>query len=274
MLRTKMIELDSVLKDVYFMLREQDVSEDFIMENAIKAMDYLSVYKTYDHKVCYLYVNNYQAELPINVLGIEAVMYKFDQRSIDDEHIAILHLKTEDEGLNIQYKYELTNIHKLNALQNKNWKFLKLNESPFSKSIVCNPFMDLNKTCNEWYQPDLSNNRLVFSFSSGIVAVAYFGFPQTNGKFLIPDVAIVADAIKSYVLAKTFEKQWLHSIQGAREKFTFYNDEWDRFALAAIGTLSKLSLPEYYNMAKKNTMFKDYPASKYYGGFSNEKLKL
>jgi hypothetical protein len=95
MIKAKMIPLNSALKDVYLLMRESDVNEDLIMEFAIRGMEHMVVYHTYEKAVCMLRVDNCQSPYPKGTYGIEAVLYKQELDPIDVELVTTATVNVE-----------------------------------------------------------------------------------------------------------------------------------------------------------------------------------
>ena len=74
MIKSKLIPLNSVLKDVYLLMNEDSVTEDLVMEFAIRGMEHLAVNQTYERAVCVLPIVNNQVSYPKGMYGIHAVL--------------------------------------------------------------------------------------------------------------------------------------------------------------------------------------------------------
>lgn len=279
MITTRMIPVNSVLKDVYFLTREHNVLEDMVMEFAIRGMEFMSTYKTYERAVCILHVENNTAKYPLGMLGIEGVLYTRKHLGPEDIHVI---LTADVESKHVDYNkehrliddditFKLAPFRQLQFGDNHGWQHLPISVNAFDRSILCAP-EPAGLSCGDWWMPDNPNNRIITSFENGMIAVAYLRYPQDDeGNFLIPDNPIVHEALESYVFYKIYQRLWHASVQGAESKVRYYGEKWQLLSAAAVGELSKLSLPEYINLAKQNRFFKDYGPEKVYGGFSAEK---
>lgn len=277
-----MIPLESVLKDVYLLMRESDVKEDLVMEFAIRGMEHMAVYKTYETAVCYLEVHNCQAQYPHGMYGIEAVLYRkdFDQFSEELVKTTTVKLETDDTGFLIDKDIDckVTNFrHIFNKKSASGWAYLPLSNSVFDKSVVCDTDAQPARFggCKDWYIPDSSNNRFITSFDEGWLCVGYHRFPQDDkGRFIIPDHPLYGEALESYVLCKLFQRLWHMSHQGAQSKYTHYLNKWQELSIAAEGELMMPSLPDYVNLDKQNKFFRDDSPLKIFGGYGKESVNL
>jgi hypothetical protein len=284
MIETAFIPLKSILKDIYMLLREHEVSEDLVMEFAIRGMEQLMVYRMYEKAVCFLRVENNQAPYPHGIYGIEGVLYKITDdfpKEIEVILTADLHIPSNVENglitnaINRSYStIKLTDFRQINILGNTGWRILPISNNTFDRSILCHPD-SVSTSCGNWFIPDNSNNRFITSFPQGYLAVAYYRFPQNeNGEFIIPDLAIFHEALETYVLHKIYQRLWHSSKQGAETKYKHYLEKWQQLAAAAKGDLMNLSIPEYINLSKQNKMFRDDPPGKFFGGWGRENVNF
>lgn len=291
MIKSKLIPLSSVLKDVYLLANESSITEDMVMEFAIRGMEHLAVNQTYERAVCVIPVVNSQAAYPKGMYGIHSVLGNINNVADQREYLvtSTTSLVVNEDGTepaNIQKTFEivpnevgtvlykLTDFRSINFAQ-KGWQYLSLSNSPWDKSVICADSANLSSQCDHWFLPDNASNRFILSFDYGHIAVAYFRFPQDgNGEFLIPDHPLVAEALESFIFSKIFQRQWHSSAQGAQQKYYHYLEKWQQLAAAATGELRMLSLPGYVNLTKDNTFFKDYAPTKMYGGWGRERTNF
>lgn len=278
-----MIPLESVLKDVYLLMRGEDVNEDLIMEFGIRALEHLKVYKTYDYAVCILRVENNQAMYPNGMLGVEHVLYQASLQSNIEKRYLIHDLVDIDENVewnqttyDLEYSAKITKLVQMpNKLQAQGWRYLPISDRNFDKSIICNPEIFTCNNCGDWWYPDSVRNRFITSFSDGYIAVTYYRYPQNEeGKYLIMDLPFIKDAIENFVLSKTYQRLWNLSVEGAREKYMHYNAKWGISANAAIAESMRLSMPEIINSEKYTTLFKRDNIKKLLGGYGKEHINM
>jgi len=291
MIKSKLIPLTSVLKDVYLLADESSITEDLVMEFAIRGMEHLAVNQTYERAVCVIPVVNSQAPYPKGMYGIHSVLGNMSPTNSEQQYLvtSTTSLVVNEDGTtpsNIQKTFEIvpsevgTVLYKLIDFKSinfeqKGWKYLSLSNSPWDKSIVCPDSVNFQSHCDDWFLPDNASNRFIVSFDYGHIAVSYFRFPQNEkGEFLVPDHPLVAEALETYVFSKIFQRKWHSSQQGAQQKYYHYLEKWQQLAAAATGELRMLSLPGYVNLTKDNTFFKDYAATKMYGGWGRENSNL
>lgn len=296
MIKAKMIPLKSVLKDVYLLMRESDVTEDLVMEFAIRGMEHLAVYHTYEKAVCVVRVDNCQASYPKGTYGIEGVLYMLDQVTPADIEIittSTTNITADDNGYLIDdttIDCKVANYRQVLFTKPHGWKYLPLSNFTFDRSVLCDSVnvqpqnctiegqsvMDLSISgCSDYFIPDNANSRFITSFDAGWLLVAYYRFPQnSNGDFVIPDHPLYNEALESYVLSKIYQRKWHLSDQGAQGKYTHYLQKWQELAAAATGELMMLSLPDYINLDKQNKFFRDDSPLKIFGGYGKERMEL
>lgn len=283
MLNTAMIPLESVLTDVHLMINNESIKEDFVMENAIRALEHLSVYKTYDFAVCLLRVENNQVTFPNGMLGIEHVLYLKDASEYSERRFILQQAVTDIVDVswhaveyNVRYEAKVTNFVGLpRHFESHGWAYLPLSDRNFDKSVLCNPELQTCGSCGDWWYPDTVRDRFITSFESGYIAVTYYRYPQNEeGQFLIMDQPDVKQAIYTYVMTKIFERQWLNNVEGAERKYQHFNRQWGVYYAAAIAALIKPSLPEIINGDRMNTLFKKDNIQKLIGGYGKERKNM
>lgn len=288
MLVTKMIPLNSVLKDVYFLMREADVQEDLVMEFAIRAMESIYTYRAYEKAICFVRIENNQGAYPHGMLGIHGVLYNTEANMDSFKQYVTTHEDANgdddipkeervqgylDPNRNVVV-WKLQNFTPLDTLRGSGWKYLPLSNHAWDKSIICHQEF-VGSSCEDWYIPDNANSRFLTSFESGYLSVAYLRFPMnSDNEFLIPDVPEYAEAIESYVLMKIYQRFWHLSKQGADTKYKHYLEKWQWLSAAAVAKMNMLSLPEYINLTKQNKFFKDDSPLNVYGGYGRENMQF
>lgn len=299
MIKARMVPLESVLKDVYFLVRESDISEDFVMEFAIRGMEHMAVYHTYEKAVCILRVENNQAPYPHGTYGIEGVLYKKDIALPDTELVLTATTDIEvSEGpsstLSLDNKSVSCKVanyrHIISGAANIGWQYLPLSNNTFDRGVICDsiktnpsnctientPIDDYClSSCSDYYIPDNANHRFITSFDEGWIMVAYYRFPQNDkGQFMVPDHPLYNEALETYVLHKLYQRMWHLSKQGAQNKYQHYLQKWQELSAAATGELMMLSLPDYINLDKQNKFFRDDSPLKVFGGYGKEQIEL
>ena len=281
MIKSKLIPISSVLKDIYLLLDESEVLEDLVMEFAIRGMEHLSTYQTYEKAVCVLPIQNSQASYPHGMYGIHSVMGNCNLINKDVQYVTTtttIQPEAIDRNgiITIRKSQTPTVIHKILDFNSVNfihsgWQYLSISNNSWDKSIICKNSINLSSNCDNWFIPDNANNRFIVSFDNGYIAVSYLRFPQNeDGEFLIVDNPLVTEALEAYVFSKIYQRKWHQSIQGSQNKYEHYLNKWQQLSVAATNELLLPSLPEYVNMAKDNTFFKDYSPNKIYGGYGHE----
>jgi hypothetical protein len=155
------------------------------------------------------------------------------------------------------------------------WQYLPVSDRNSNKSVICNPELTLNNSCEDWWYPDTVRSRFITSFDTGYIAVTYYRYPQNEeGKYLIFDTPFVKDAIFNYVLSMFYLKLWLQGEKEANSKHQYFNQKWGLLANAAIAESIKPSYDEIINMDKLNTLFKKDDIKKIIGGYGREKTNM
>lgn len=284
MIKTKLIPLSSVLKDIYLLINDESITEDLVMEFAIRGMEHLAVNETYERAVCVIPVLNNQAPYPNGMYGVHAVLGNIFPNQDQTEYLATstrtLEVNEVDKTFEIVEEATQTTLYKLLnfkslSLDQPGWFYLDLSNDAWDPSILCQDSVNFNCSCGHWFIPDSSNKRFVTSFDYGYIAVAYYRFPQNGkGQFLIPDHPLVNEALETFVFSKIYQRMWHQSMQGAQQKYYHYLEKWQQLAAAAVGELKMPSLPDYINLDKDNTFFRDYAPTKAYGGWGHERSDL
>jgi hypothetical protein len=284
MIKSSLVPLKSVLKDIYFLVSEDSITEDLVMEFAIRGMEFLAVAQTYERAVCIIPIVNNQGPYPRGMYGIHSVLGNVTPSTDTTRWIATSNMSmvvdTVDKTFEVVQEattsvlYKLQNFNSL-TFRDDGWFYLSLSSNAFDKSIVCPDSVNLSTKCHHWFIPDNANNRFITSFDYGYIGVAYYRFPQDDkGEFLVPDHPLVAEALESYVLSKIYQRLWHSSTQGAQQKYYHYLEKWQQLSAAATGELAMLSLPAYVGMTRDNTFFKDYNPTKIYGGWGRERTNF
>jgi len=286
MLITKMVPLDTVLKDVYLLTRERDVQEDLVMEFAIRAMEHMGTFKFYEKAVCYVKIENHQGNFPSGMLGIHGVLYSTGNRPQMLTQYVTTHTDGNgDDDLSKEDRvqgyldpnrnvlvWKVNNFFPVDIPQSSGWAYLPVSNNIWDRSIICNQ-EPVKVSCGDWYVPDTSNARFLTSFESGWLAVAYFRLPMDNeGRFLIPDIPEYHEAIESYVFSKIYQRQWHMNVQASEGKYQHYLQKWQQLAAAAVARMMMLSLPEWINVDKQNKFFRDDSPTKVFGGMGKERM--
>lgn len=275
--KAKMIPLESVLKDVYMLIRNNDIEDDVVMEFGVRALEYLAAYHSYDHAICILKVENNSASFPRGMLGIELALYRKNLTHFDVKHVITdtenIVATPQSEFVSGSISYKITDFEQVNYFLNNQWEYLNLSSYAFDRSILCNPNAQLYSGCNQWFYPDTVRERFVTSFESGYIAVAYYRYPQNEeGQYLIPDTPYIKEAIQAFIFWKIYQKMWHNSVQGAQQKFQYYEQKWKETAQSAIGDLMVMSSMDYVEASKMNTFFKGGSATKIYGNQGRERF--
>ena len=169
MYNTAMIPLESVLKDVYLVASNHQIDEDLINEFAVRALEHISVNKTYDFAVCLLKVDNNQAEFPRGMLGVEHVLYMAESTNQRERRFVLRDAITTVEQVSwnvieydVRYDAKVTNFIGVGtSLIQNGWQYLPISDRNFNRSIICSPEIHENLSCGDWWYPDTARSRIV-----------------------------------------------------------------------------------------------------------------
>jgi hypothetical protein len=117
----KLIPLNSILKDIYLILQEQDIKEDFIMEYLIRGLEQLHVKVTLQKKVQLMEVTNHQVLYPNCMVGLEYILYQKEYTESKSPAI-IKEIITDiqnNNGIKVgeTSEFTVTNFHNLSGYQ-------------------------------------------------------------------------------------------------------------------------------------------------------------
>lgn len=278
MLQTRFIPINAILKDMYFLMNEYNIKEDFILEFAIYGMEQLTTHKLYEMAVCVLPVDNFQASYPEGMLGIQSVMYNKCNIHLPEEFVctSTTKLEADDESqfISQQIETKITNF-RMFRFEKIGWDYLSLSNNTYDRTIMCKDSPNLSNHCNDWFIPDHSKNRFMTSFDEGLIAVAYYRYlVDENGNFLIPDDPMYMEALQSYIFYKLYERLWHLNKEGAQGKYQHYLSKWQQLCATVKASFMMLSLPEHVNLDKQNRFFRDSGATKIYTGQGRERMNL
>lgn len=273
---TKLVKLQSVLLDVFRIVDVNDgITVDDVIEAAAEGWTRLYNYKIYEDKIVLKPVNNYKAEMPNDWQRIHSVQYK--------KHL------TEDEITNLLEYIETVTVNNedKDVIEKKQVAYSKM-----SKSIVEWEYMKVghnNITLSRMSEgsPNLSCTSCLKSFTvqdgctittsecDGYVLITYQRAPRdSDGDFLIPNLAKVNAALKSFCLMSINEKLWHMGEQGAEGKFKYYARDWAWRRAAAIGDMKRLNLAEYYSVVTMNKYFHNDPYATIFAGHGFERTNM
>ena len=278
--QTKMIPLESVMSNIYISIKDSDVKQDLVMEYLINGLELLSVYNSYEKAISIINVENNQADYPECMLGIEYILY---QKDISNSSIPSVIKETISSILDINgnrigntSSFTVTGFTGLvNNHSNHNWSYLSLSNNAFDRSIICNDELSYHSSCSDWYIPDSAANRIITSFNTGLIMIAYYKYPTNElGQYLILNIPQLIDALTNYVFYKIFQRQWHNSQEGAQNKMSYYKQLWDKQSDNVRVLVNMPTMMDYYNMNKMDRMFKTDNISRILGGWGKERINM
>ena len=96
------------------------------------------------------------------------------------------------------------------------------------------------------------------SAREGYVLFIYHRTPRdVDGDLVIPNLPLVNEALKAYVLMEIHERQMNMHRQGSINLYDRYHSKWERLSAAAQGEMMKPSLPEWVSIVRDNGFFQD-----------------
>lgn len=361
-----MIPLEYILKDVFIMVKEHDISEYDVLEWATQGLGLLHSVRTYQTAVCIQEVNNHIAKIPDGAIGIHHVRYMPSAKNEPEQVRLMLQqvnfitdkrmdMKCDGSPTKIPLHYRAQQDHQEDAWMDHNhqlhhdpvhnhdghhghpdmhdynhhhghpsphhhghqhnspwdftreihwdkhrdfgyvtgvltdtvlrtpspnsspgWQYLHISDQPFDKSILCDKESRPCKECEDWWLPDRPKNRIVTSFSEGLIAISYYRYPMNEeGMFLIPDIPIFKEALYHYVMMKFSEKRMLSKEDNSMSLYSLYSKKWSLLYRNARSVVFTPSLSEIINLDRNNTMFRDYDIRTIaMGNHRNERMRL
>lgn len=145
--------------------------------------------------IYYAVVDNHKVKLPKDLKYINQVIYKTD--SLKPKEDLLKQLKE------IIKKEEIPSNTVLTDFSSLSWKPLKLNESPFSKMLLCDDTYFCNQ-CDHEYIID-EEMILTTDIKKGIIAISYKAYPtDSNENYLMPDDEDLKESLMHYCMYRYY----------------------------------------------------------------------
>src|ERR1044072_6766548 len=247
--------------DRIFSKFDRDVSSEFneddIIEWTGEALEFMSCVKSYEERVCFKIVENYQCSIPkwnhgiiqiardnqVSTLGQAVFFTKTVQEQLgqvivltdDGETVTVnnsgqlAESQTNDITLNVTYKGWIESPYYKNRFTP-----VRLKESSFFNSIVCQEKDDVvpyNVGVDRDEYTIINGDNLRFSFKEGLVGIAHLRqqLDDSTGYPMIPDHISITTAIVWYCKLKRAEKDFDNGRQGAQGRMTYAKDRWEHY---------------------------------------------
>lgn len=198
-----------------------DLTLNLWIKRAISLLPNIVKYTT---KIKYLELVDGKCELPSDLKVINAVHWQHDEPTQSSLY---------DVGCQSCEPYEVrTHICKpmvyyrifLNSSM-YNTYFLPLKYIGKDKSLICSNCVNLQSHCSETFV--VKNGMLYASINSGWLCVEYETIDCEDGIIHLPDMPILVDYVKAFVLKTLWEEKVLLNESGAAQMFDRYKQEYD-----------------------------------------------
>jgi hypothetical protein len=298
-----MISLDAVLKDVFRIIEQNGdvMSIDDIRESAAFAASHLYNYKFYELALCIRPLNNFKTAIP-DYYSIESVWYNegLNDTDVYTESVQVKDIILNEEGIGkltpkdvyfvkksfSRYSWKPATMgHTVSGMMGMRDRMHDLNSSITSSTEYSeNPYLrnvpgefiktNVQDCCNTTFS--ISDCILTLNKESGYVAIIYKRVTtDENGSPLIPNIPIVFEAIRAYVMWEIFERESFLHREGSDQKAMKWQDRWEKLSMNASGKLMMPSLPEWVSMISTTRMMTNDPFERHYDYFwGNEQFNF
>lgn len=285
-----MISIDSVLQDVFRIVQQNvDIMGiDDIRESASFAATHLYTYKFYETALCVVPVMNHKAVIP-NYYSIESVWFNENlDKNLYTDNIIIKDVILNQDGVGQltpksifsvkntlnKFMWVPANLgHSVAGMMGIRDSFNKINSAISSSQVSDNPYLDslqgeykesnISDCCNVTFS--VSNCILTLNKQEGYVAVIYKRLCRDEeGSLLIPNVPIVLEAIRAYVMWEISEAESFLHREGSESKAEKWLNRWEKLSTAASGKLMMPNLPEWVSTIKTNRMITNDTYDRHY----------
>ncbi len=297
------ISVSTILNKLHRELPSEDINEADVIEWIGEAMSELHVDEVLADRVCFLKVDNFQAEIPVGfkyVLQLAKYNKEIesdceeDVEPIDKEEICNAcedAIENECEGnkiesiidrifndLDISYRPVFDMSFKFQTWRISNFyqeKFepIRLANHTLFNTLVCGDESLYNRCCDANHEYTIVGEQcrvLRFSFEEGHVAMSYKGNPvDEDGYPLIPDTFSHLNAVNYYVRWKVAEKLSWMGREGFRALSQDSEQHWLKYVKQAVNkSRITMTLDDFQDQLEETyAMIPNY--RKYYGFFGS-----
>lgn len=291
---TKWTSVKSVLFELERRIPKDIYSEPRLIEDCMRAVDFIGAVPTYQQKVKFMKVEDYKACLPNECLQIIQIAHKNDFCLSNTDILALAEtahacnsecVDCTDESVTFDINDVVSQtIINSNSFY-RNWTALSLSTNSFALSVHCDNCVNLRSSCNYEYSvsPD---GILTFNFQTGYICISYYAYPKDcDGTFLIPDVEDYKQALVNYCMMNAWQFRWELKEEGSGERYKEYQMLWSLFKskatasirmpdLASAEAMKNISLKLIPNNRRFDTFFRNLGSSENLdmNGYSNGSL--
>lgn len=249
-----LVNIKSVLQDIYRIVEQRgDIfSEDDMIESASAAASHLFNYKFLETAICIKCVDNHKVVLD-DYYDVWHVMYK-DCLEGDELNDIIQTTKVElsEDGTGQVTYNDVYDVRR--SLSHYSWNNMTLAHSIAGMVDACADDIGFHDCCNYTYS--VKGDVMSVSPKDGYVIVVYRRILRDeDGDLLIPNIANVNEAIRTYVLWEMHEKEFNMHREGSVSRVDRYFARWQEQSAAAMSELMMPSLPEYVSMVSETNRY-------------------
>ena len=270
----KYIKLESVIARVYELMTPERVNELSLYRWAADAIKDVYVFETLQDGVCFAEVCNFKAKLPKGYKHIHQILFKenikcpftikiplhtttlVDDPTTPGADTPLLDsnqpLMNQPAGITYPSNMLFLGDYKqcCGRMTHHGWLPLYKSTSVFHQAI--NQGIDITSECGKHtYSFDKGCGTITTSFEKGWVAIAFVGYPECDGSYLIPDFeSSVPQAIEKYLLYKIFEKEAIMGVEGSSGQEQKYHREWELLCGKARGNQKLMDKDDLENLKR------------------------
>jgi len=247
MTQSKFISIKTVFSDILDTVDENIISMSDVIEWASKAMGQMDLYESHENAIAIKKVEDFQTWLPKGTLQVNQIAYKLDFK-FDNNDVEYYSRFTDQVYKDFSDKY----LMKYDYF-NRFWAPLKVATSSFILTVLCENSPNLVTNCEHEYTI-LPSGKIVTSFKEGYIIISYMRAPMDEeGYFLIPNDDELVEALRFYVLTRSWEKRWNRKEDGAGEKFQYYSMKWGIYKNMIKGKFKLPTSDQYQNIIEYST---------------------
>ena len=254
---TKWTSIKSVLFELERRIPKDIYSEPRLIEDCMRAVDFIGAVPTYQQKIKFMAVEDYKACLPTDCLQITQIAYKHDFCLSNTD---ILSLAETAHNCNSgcvdcgedTVTFDINDVVSQVLISSdpfmRTWLPLTLSTNSFAMSVHSDNCINLRTRCGYEYtvSPD---GTLTFNFQKGYICVSYYAYPKDcDGTFLIPDVEDYKQALINYCMMNAWQYRWELREEGSGERYKEYQMLWSLFKAKATASIRMPDVAQAQNM--------------------------
>jgi hypothetical protein len=301
----KLTSMDRIFSKILRDLPITDIDEVSVIEWTGEALEFINAIRAKEEAVAFLYVNNYQCEIPYNLHNI--IQIAVNTQVSDSTTTATA--STDDEVLapetdypvcldscgtpyndysvayyrpyyDLQYEY---NLWRETSTYQRCYEPVRLTNHSFFNSIVCSENGgDCGNTSalyhNTQYEYTIIEGKILrFNFESGLIALAYLRNPlDSEGLPMIPDDISFTNAIVAYIILKIMKREFYSGKEGSSNKMQVAEQDWQWYCKQASNkSLIPKGIDELQNLVEQTNYLIPRRNSyhNYFGNLNNREVK-